>query len=276
MVDAVPLIRDSLLASGLQPKSWRYLACHGVRRLRERKSEPLQWWRLKGTLDHIQKMGWPDLPPLGFLGFLSDTAGLPAEDSRDPVNVPWWFWQWACREAASCKRNPKRYALLQENLVDWARLVRMHQPVPDANQRRSGLTWLRAWAAQKHFADQFSDQDAWSEWLRQVPWSQVKKLHVVPLLSPRSLVDEARAMRNCADKYLEDCEKEDSILLSLRNPQDGKRAALMGLMRTPEDPDRWELEQIAGPCNRKVAPSTRAGAPVHPRGNGGVCPGDGH
>lgn len=257
VTDVVPLIRNSVLASGLSPKTWRYLARHGVRRLRDCSDEPLRWRRLMGTLYQIERMGWPDPVPLGFLRLLGDTAGLPEDDPQDRIGVPWWFWEWACKEAVVCRHDPKAYMQLQGDVAQWAQLVRTLRPQPDSNQRKRGLQWLRNWAVQQRITNELSDEDTWSEWLRRVCWTKVPNLQVVPLLSPRSIMDEAVAMHNCADQYLDACERGASILLSLRDPQTNRRVALMGLVWEMGNPDRWELNELAGPCNREVSPSIR-------------------
>lgn len=247
--DAVPAIRQDLLDHGLPPRAWRYLVEHGPRVLVYRKDRPLTWQALLGVLQDLHKARWPEPPPRGFLGFLSDTAGAPRSYTEQGGGVPGWFWNWACRAARDCAHDPRLYHHLRCKLVQWAWLVREYAPRPDRNQQRRQLQWLQRWAVHQESLIDLSDQVAWGGWLRDVPWDRIERLQVVPLLSPRALREEGIAMHNCADRYLHDCLKGESLLLSLRNPVNGKRLALLGLRRDCVDGD-WERAELSAPCNR--------------------------
>lgn len=249
--DAIPAMRQDLLAHGLSPRAWRYLVEHGPRSLVYRTHRVLKWRNLVEMLKLLHKARWPAPPPRGFLGFLNDTAGEPESYNCAGAGVPGWFWDWTCHEARVNAHDPQRYQDLRNKVVRWAWLVREYQPRPDSNQRRRRLQWLQDWAAHQEAITSLSDQDAWSIWLRDISWDDIKRLRVVPLLSPRSLREEGIAMHNCADRYLDECSKGSYLLLSLRDPNSDKRMALMGLRRN-RNTDAWELKELSGSCNRKV------------------------
>ncbi len=247
--DAVPVMRQDLLDDGLPPRAWRYLTEHDPHTLVYRKDRALSWYVLLDVLHRLHTARWPQPPPRGFLGFLNDTAGSPQSYTEPGTGVPGWFWNWACQAARDCVHDPRRYHHLRDQLVRWACLVRESAPRPDSNQQRRRLQWLQSWAEHQESLCAFSDQDTWGEWLRGVPWENIRRLQVVPLLSPRALLDEGIAMHNCADRYLSDCSKGVYLLLSLRSPVSGKRVALLGLERNCGNGD-WQRAELMGPCNR--------------------------
>lgn len=247
--DAVPAMRQDLLDHGLPPRAWRYLVEHDPRALVYRKDGVLTWRDLLNVLQDLHKARWPELPPRGFLGFLSDTAGASKSYTDPGSGVPGWFWNWACQAARECAHDPRRYHHLGGQLVQWAWLVRECAPRPDSNQQRRRLQWLQSWAAHQESLMELGDQDAWGGWLRDVPWDRIGRLQVVPLLSPRALREEGIVMHNCADRYLPDCLKGERLLLSLRDRVNGKRVALMGLRRDFTQRD-WVRTELSAPCNR--------------------------
>ncbi len=247
--DAIPSMRQDLLAHGLPPRAWRYLVEHGPRPLTYRTHDVLTWSGLVDVLKQLHKARWPAPPPRGFLGLLHDTAGLPESYHCAGDGVPGWFWDWCCREARACQGDAQRYRQLQDDLVQWAWLVREHGPRPDSNQQRRRLRWLKSWADHQESITVKSSRDAWGLWLREMPWETIERLRVVPLLSPGALREESLAMHNCADRYLPDCVDGNYLLLSLRQPDSEKRVALMGLKRQHIQAP-WMLAELAEPCNR--------------------------
>lgn len=248
--DAVPAMRQELLDRGLPPQAWRYLVEHGPRALVYRPGVYLSWPALIQLLRQLHKSRWPAPPPRGLLGLLNDIAGSSESYMTAGDGLPGWFWNWTCREARACRGDTQRYRQLQDNVVQWAWLVRECRPRPDSNQQRSRLRWLESWASHQESITAQSNQDAWGQWLRELPWETIKRLRVVPLLSPRAVREEGLAMHNCADRYLPDCRDGNYLLLSLRQPDNGKRVALLGLTRQHIQAP-WEQSALAGPCNRQ-------------------------
>lgn len=255
--DEVPAMRRDLLARGFAPGAWRYLARHGARRLMDHRGWTITWPDLVLTLKALAAARWPEPPPRGFIRLLFSTAGVPRSYLGTPGTVPGWFWNWTCAAANACGHDAGAYRKLQDNVVIWAWLVRRCQVRPDANQRRRRLDWLARWADKQEALVRLSGRDAWAGWLRDVDWSVLAPLRVVPLLSPRSLLEEARTMHNCADAHADACEQGKYLLLSLRRGDSGKRVALVGLRHAR---DGWRLHQVAGPCNHPVSDAVHASA----------------
>lgn len=253
LADAVPSMRAALLANGLPPRAWRYLAHHGPRRLNLREGQAMTWQRLCNALKALNAAHWPAPPPRGFAALLSDMAGDPDSFDHSENGVPGWFWHWACTAAHQLEGNTPAYRALCNELGSLAWLVRRHQPHPDSNQRRRGLAWLRTWAATQAQIDALPTAPTWGRWLQGVCWQAVAPWHVVPLLSPRALLQEAWAMHNCADSSTSACAQAKKLLISLRHGATGRHVALIELIRQKEAP-HWELGQVAGPCNR-IAPA---------------------
>jgi len=248
--DAVPSIRQDLLDNGLPPKAWRYLSSHGTRKLTRNNNCALSWDRLEHWLHILNKSRWPNPPPPGFLGLLSDAAGEPDNYFQSESGVPGWFWNWSCEAAANCAQDPLAIRQLKDQIVQWAFLVRIYQPKPDGNQQRRRLNWLEDWADRKESCAMLPNEDSWGLWLRNLHWNSLQTLRVVPLLSPHAMRQEGVSMHNCIDRYIGDCENGNYLALSLRECG-GKRLALLGLSRSDRD-GAWELDELAGPCNRPV------------------------
>lgn len=247
--DALPQMRRDLLASGLQSKAWRYLVQHGMRRLLPTQSSLSPWKALVATLRALSAARWPALPPRGFLRLLHDAAGRPDSYDTAADGVPGWFWQMACHEAHACKGDTRAYLDLFERIPYWAWLVREFGLQPDHNQRRCVTTWLRDVAQTQEQLATSDDRPAWALWLQPVSWGEVAGVRVVPLLSPRALLQESIALHNCADSYAAHCQRETHVLLSLREHVTDRRMALACLERRGNS---WVLGQVAGSCNRPV------------------------
>ena len=249
LTDVLPQMRRDLLARGLQPKAWRYLVQHGMRRLLPTQSSLPPWKALLTTLRALSAARWPAPPPRGFLRLLHDAAGRPDSYDTAADGVPGWFWQMACQEARACRADTRAYLDLFDRIPYWAWLVREFGLRPDHNQRRRAAAWLREVAQiQEQFA-KLDDRPTWALWLQPVPWGEVAGVRVVPLLSPSALLQESIALRNCADSYTAHCQRETHVLLSLREHVTDRRVALACLERRG---NYWTLGQVAGPCNRPV------------------------
>lgn len=251
LTDALPDIREAVLATGLPPKAWRFLARHGMKRLLpEQVSNAMVWPKLQKSLFALDAARWPAVPPRGFLRLLHDCAGVPiSHDSATENACPGWFWQMACNEAVARRGNAAAYGQLFDRLPYLAWLVRNFGMKPDQNQRRNTFAWLSRLADEHEQSAHLEDGPTWFLWLQDICWGTSNPLEVVPLLSPGALLKEAIALHNCADSFENDCREEGVVLLSLRDRRSGKRVALARLDRNG---DSWSLGRVAGPCNLAV------------------------
>jgi len=250
-IDALPDIRRDLLASGLPPLAWRYLAHHGFKRLQPHKVAYSYWLALIETLKALHVAHWPPLPPRGFLRLLRDTAGTPQryEDMGDR-SAAGWFWQMTCEAAHACQGNTDEYSDLFDQIPEWAWMVRHYQLTPDKNQRRKGIEWLELMSDALQSLAAKECVPEWALWLPATGWADIHPLNAVPLQSPGALVREAAALHNCADAFTEECRCESHVMISLRTWGTEKSVALVMLERRGSN---WLVNQVAGPCNQQAS-----------------------
>lgn len=79
----------------------------------------------------------------------------------------------------------------------------------------------------------------------------------VPLRSAAEVVDEACAMRNCADTLIDDCAAGSTALISFRHAKTGKRQALA---RYNLADNVWFCTEVKASCNRAAQPPAKAAA----------------
>lgn len=249
--DAVPQMKQELLAQGLPQKAWRQLAQHGFKRLCLDPTESRSWRQVITLLRALDIARWPALPPPAFLRLLHDVAGVPVSFDEKGDGTPGWFWQLMCNEAALIRQNARPYCMLFDAIPHWAWLVRGLALSPDKNQRRRGMPWLQKMAQQRASQTVPDRGPVWALWLIDADWASVRGLDVVPILSPSDLLREAAAMHNCVDAYEDLCRREAIVLLSLRRAGGRRRVALACLNH---DGAQWQLVQLAGPCNKEVSP----------------------
>ena len=80
-------------------------------------------------------------------------------------------------------------------------------------------------------------------------------LHVLELLSPGAIEDEARAMRHCIDGYVDDCLDGIYRVFSIQFRKTGERVATLGIGFFE---DRWMLDDLKGPENSEVNGAVRS------------------
>ena len=250
-IDALPAMRRDLLATGLPPLAWRYLAQHGFKRLQPHKVAYSYWLSLIETLKALNVARWPSLPPRGFLRLLRDTAGTPQryEDMGDR-SAAGWFWQMTCEDAQACQGDTAEYSYLFDQIAEWAWMVRHYQLTPDKNQRRKGIEWLELMSDAVQSLVVRQGVPEWALWLPASGWADMHPFNAVPLQSPGTLVREASALHNCADAFIEQCRSESHVMVSLRTWGTDKSVALVMLERRGSN---WAVNQVSGPCNQQAS-----------------------
>ena len=250
-VDALPAMRRDLLAAGLPPVAWRYLAQHGFKRLQPHNVAYSYWTALLQTLRALNAARWPPLPPRAFLRLLHDTAGLPMQyEGTGERSAAGWFWQLTCKAAQACKGDTAQYCYLFDQIPAWAWMVRHYQLSPDKNQRRKGIEWLALMTDAVQSLTAKESEPEWALWLPAQGWADIHPLNATPLQSPGALVREAIALHNCADAYTKQCRIETHVLISLRTWGTKKPVALVSLERRGSN---WVVGQVAGPCNQPAS-----------------------
>ena len=253
--DALPYMRYEVLAAGLPPRAWRYLAQHGFKRLQPHRDPAVPWKSMLHTLQAMDVAQWPPLPPRGFLRLLNDTAGHPLYYLQTCYRSgAGWFWQLACLEAHARRGDTAAYSDLFDQLPEWAWMVRHYQLQPDKNQRRKGIEWLEFMSDVVQSRLSQHDAPEWALWLPADGWpiddDHNQRLKIVPLQSLGALRQEAFALHNCTDSFEDCCRAETHVLISLRSWTTNKVFALASF----EKRRNWELSQVAGPCNTAVQP----------------------
>lgn len=249
--DALPAMRKDLLSSGLPPKAWRVLTRSGLHKLLPAHLSGPPWQIMVKTLWALHHADWPPTPPRRFLRLLLDSAGYPQSHDIKGEHIPGWFWNMACREAHRLRDQADSYSRLIDQIPQHCFMLHAWQPEPDANQMRRGLAWVQNQTSTFLMLRSAMQDPPWYPWLPQ-PAQQNRsgQLVWVPLRSPRELLTEAMALHNCADSYEDDCADGTTILISIRQVHTGKRLALV---ETKLRSGQWQLEQVAGACNRPVA-----------------------
>lgn len=251
--DALPAMRKDLLSIGLPPKAWRVLAQHGLHKLLPERFSGVPWRAMCRTLWSLHHSHWPPPPPRRFLSMLVEAAGYPQSYGTEDEKIPGWFWHMACQEAHRLRGDARAYARLVEQVPQHCFMLRAWQPEPDANQMRRGMAWVQSQTSTFLMLSSARQDPPWYPWLPHPPQHDSSGLAVwVPLRTPRDLLTEAMAMRNCADSYEDGCATGTELLISLRHPQTGRRLALVGMQLKN---DGWAVTQVAGPSNRAVCTS---------------------
>lgn len=247
-----PAMRQAVLACGLPPRAWRYVCQHGIEKLVNDLGDS-PWYRLMSTLHSLGRCGWPPPPPLRMLDTLSDVVEDLDPDSMEDDSAKAWLWKVVCTEAANAKSDTRTYTDLHDALPLWAWVMRHSGQRPDRNQQRHPIRWLQRTA--RALAPLYEgEDDEWSTWTHEVDWPALGSLGVVPLTSSRHLLEEAIALKNCADGYQARCRQGAYLMLSLREQLSGKRRALVGLAFYS---GRWRFDNVAGPCNQQVSERVR-------------------
>lgn len=255
LIDAVPAMRRDVMAAGLPPKAWRYLAQHGAKLLIGENIGNAAWSALLTGLKALNVARWPPLPPRKFLRLLHDTAGRPKHyEATNDYSAGGWFWEVTCEAAAECKADTAAYKCLLDQIPNWAWMMCHYHLRPDKHQRRKGIAWLRSMSDAMQSLAAKQDAPEWALWLPAEGWADIHRLNALPLQSPGALVREAIALHNCADAFTEECRSESHVMISLRNWGTDKPVALVMLERYGSN---WVVNQVAGPCNRDVNISVR-------------------
>jgi hypothetical protein len=143
--------------------------------------------------------------------------------------------------------------------LEWSRVVAWA-----ADYRNEGLRpRQRSWSsALRAAADVERAVRAWARGCDEYPWESVVAdfehggLRARALITASDIVNEAIAMRHCADSYLLSCSSGESRLFRVEVVATGKHVATIALRRCRSSPptDVWSLEQAKGFANQPPPP----------------------
>ena len=266
-----PLVRlkELLWGYGVSPAMWRLLHREGT-----------SWiWPLRGyyTKDcqhggqaalelvlKAQMFGTRALAPVWMLQAFLNLDGNPnrprnsyLKHPEDPIDAPMAarLGQWAAEMVRS--GNEDGLALLQDKghlLWDWA----IAHPDYVTSRAMRQVTLQGLWNKARQWQQrQMAKARAWPPWRTPFDLMAVEhdELEVVLLGNAVGILDEAYAMRHCADMYLARCERGSYVLLSVRRKGTGERLATVGVQWSDAG---LQLHQMAGFANALVTPEVKA------------------
>ena len=267
--EPVAKLRALLLSHGVSPAMWRLLHREGTGWIRPLRNYYTKESQRSGraALELVlkaQKFGTRQLVPLWLLQALMNLDGNPnlprksyLKNPEDPIDAPMAarLGQWAADmvlsgdEQALQQLHDRCYLLL-----NWAAAHPRY--VTSRALRQVTLTGLWRKAEQWH-------QQELARARQLKPWRapfeltalQHDELELVWLGSAADILDEACAMRHCADSYVERCARGSYVLLSVRRKDTGKRLATVGLQWAD---GRLQLHQMTGFANALVPPPIAA------------------
>ena len=262
-------LREFLRSYGVSPAMWRLLHREGtgwIWRLRNYYTKDCRHGG-QAALELVlkaQMFGTRALAPAWMLRALMNLDGNPnrprntyLKHPEDPIDAPMAarLGQWAADFMLS--GNEAGLGLLRDRchlLWDWAMAHRDY--VGSRAMRQVTLPGLYARAGQWQQRE-MAKARAWPPWRTPFELTTVEhdELEVVLLGNAVDILDEACAMRHCADMYLARCERGSYVLLSVRRKGTGERLATVGVQWSDAG---LQLHQMAGFANALVTPEVKA------------------
>lgn len=254
-------LKAFLLDRGVSPAMWRLLHREGtawiwpLRNYYAKESQHSGRAAIELVLK-AQKFGTRMLAPTWMLQAFMNLDGNPnrpartyLKESEDPIDAPMAarLGQWAA-DLAGDEPGLQR---LQEQcylLLDWA--IAHQDYVTSRAMRQVSLQGL--WSKAEPWQQmEMAKARRWPSWPARFDLTAVEhdELEVVVLGNAVDILEEAHAMRHCADIYVARCERGEYVLLSLRRKDTGKRLATVGVRWAG---DGLELHQMAGFANALV------------------------
>jgi len=151
-----------------------------------------------------------------------------------------------------------------DSVLDWFIATK---PVLDKNQIKRGWECLEKLSEEWHqhenayglYEEYIDEYPSWScavserqdEWLSAIPTNNVYKL--VPLTTPRQLLEESISMHHCVVTYLDDCISGNVRIFSIRACANNERIATAELTNRS---GLWKVAQLKGKHNRELIQRT--------------------
>lgn len=251
--DPVAGMRDHFRACGLSDAAWRYVHQHGSRLFRVVWEMSTNESRVEVCVHYLRVLEAAGLPPPPapalaaawfrcFINLQEDRLNFSAAWCKaDPTVI-----RAVLLEADQRRREPGFDAYVGEVLgvLHWAMDTGLRL---NPQQARVGWRWLHriwlAWCRQRERQAAVSNL----EWESRLPRTTIGRYDVVPIENGAGLIDEAVAMRNCADNFAGQCKSDDIRLFSVRDTASGKRVATLGIISIG---DFWTGYQVKRSANR--------------------------
>ena len=147
-----------------------------------------------------------------------------------------------------------------DSVLDWFIATK---PVLDKNQTKRGWNWLEKSSEEWHqieelyglSEEQINEYPNWScaltdhnqFWLSVIPPGNLYR--VLPLTSPRQLMEESKMMRHCVVTYLDDCIRGYVRIFSVRICSNDARVATAELTNRT---GQWRVTQLKGKHNLEL------------------------
>jgi hypothetical protein len=164
-----------------------------------------------------------------------------------------YIFQIAFKEASRLSQADVTDAFI-ENFMLVCRWAVEEYPQLDRQQRKAGWPWVlkqaREWDKKKIYLACHAD----AEWVCPVPMIEYEQYVIYALGNAEVLVDEALAMRHCAEDYIEAIEDGEYRLFSVRKRKTMEAVATLSLSFNPPVGLFWLVHQIKGFANQPLEP----------------------
>ncbi len=263
--DPVENLRALLLANGVSPAMWRLLHREGTGWTRE-----LRHYYTKGSQRNgraaiefvltAQIFGTRTLVPVWMLREMLNLDGNPNRPKNsylrqrpDPVDVAMaarlGHWATEMTLGGDCE-GLERLQSQCHLMLSWAL---HHKSYATSRAMRQISMWGLADKAEAWEQLRITRANTENAWRPRFDLRSVSHdgLEAVLLCSAAEILEEAQAMRHCADVYVASCRNGGYFMLSVRRKGSGARVATVGVNRGQ---DGLELHQMAGFANALVRP----------------------
>jgi hypothetical protein len=258
VVEAEPAldeIKAVLAAVGINQRGWRLLLSFGDALLTplmphaHRSVSPSMpsFRKICALLRLIQQCEMDVLPPPELTRAWMRTRFPSAK--QDLGDVPVGLFRASWLEAV--RRQYEGYAfhlLLTEELPAVVRWFFSQSRPPTGQQLKKPWRWFHTHAENWSLrCEQHLSFDVWKPILPTAV--STRALHIIELLSPAAVEDEARCMRHCVDMFIPDCECGDYRVFSVQIIRTGERVATVGMIK---DDRVWIIDDLRGQDNEDV------------------------
>ena len=244
--DPLAALRERLLHEGLEPAAWKKMDRWGFEAFESLGRASWQPIPIARFANLLHRLGVKLPPPDAFAGLALEAAmhRLPPNHPLDFERHSLWFMRALLDETEDMEGTEGQdlLSVAAPLAVDWLLDAR---PVPDANQKHAGWTWIMQQAWQHHDAGMLARMAPWPVPIEEMAWPPYR---VVAIRSAAELLIEGKAMKNCLANYEDACRSGDVLVFSIRELPNLQRLACFAAQRI-EGTRNWEVLEVAGKMN---------------------------